>query len=369
MGWITPHTLKRLAAQARHYNVPPRDLGRYLRSLDHPLRHPVALSVEEALGTLNAASDEEILAVHDGLHPFLRSQVAPAALAQRDPGALREVALGIATTEVEEYYFDPRQVLAASYLRESAVFREYPELRDFHDEDGLLDLAAPGLQLSPDAITYGKHVLYCHQFLRRYFNGNPNVDFLRTLFDYRAAHSVQSVRLAIDHSRLVEIEWYYAVMEKDYWHGPQFAWTKLDDPDAVGLTVYAGPQHPLLALAGNGLERTEFLWSYRNGLKTFQAEEIHSPKRGGKLELNRYVHSIRAIERRAFVHIDGAVKAYEPTHYPARIKSQMPDEPRSARRVKLFRIDGDIPNEEWAALVSSFFRHNEMVLEYLNSES
>ena len=47
----------------------------------------------------------------------------------------------------------------------------------------------------------------------------------------------------------------------------------------------------------------------------------------------------------------------------------MPNEPRSHRRVKLWRVDGDIPLHRWLELIGFFFKGNEMLLEYFDPEA
>jgi hypothetical protein len=116
----------------------------------------------------------------------------------------------------------------------------------------------------------------------------------------------------------------------------------------------------------NHLERTEFYWSYRSGIKTFEVEEIS--REGRTLDgyyLNRYIHSERDIERSVFRHLDGAVKVYPKDTYAARTSSHLPKETRTSK-VKVFRLDGLIELERWVELISFFYRGNEMVVEYLN---
>ncbi len=44
------------------------------------------------------------------------------------------------------------------------------------------------------------------------------------------------------------------------------------------------------------------------------------------------------------------------------------DAPRSLKRIKLFRIDGDIDVDKWIELLSQFFKGNEMIIEYFDPE-
>ncbi len=84
--------------------------------------------------------------------------------------------------------------------------------------------------------------------------------------------------------------------------------------------------------------------------------------------LNRYIHSQRDISSGTFIHLDGAVKIYERDSYQQRYDSKMTEAHKSKYKPKLFRIDEPISDEEWAQLITFFFRGNEMVLEYLNKQ-
>lgn len=67
-------------------------------------------------------------------------------------------------------------------------------------------------------------------------------------------------------------------------------------------------------------------------------------------------------------HCDGAVKVYLKDEYNRRLNTYMPREPRSFKRIKVFRIDGDIDVDKWIELLSQFFKGNEMIIEYFDRE-
>lgn len=100
-----------------------------------------------------------------------------------------------------------------------------------------------------------------------------------------------------------------------------------------------------------------------------EIEEVPPPGTGnGEVVLSRYLHTIRDTRRRSFVHLDGAIRVYDANAYGARHQKAMPDVGRMGRRIKMFRVDGDIPNDEWANLVSYYFRQNGMVAEYIDPD-
>jgi hypothetical protein len=85
--------------------------------------------------------------------------------------------------------------------------------------------------------------------------------------------------------------------------------------------------------------------------------------RRSRYVVNRYLHSIRDTRRRSFIHLDGAAKAFPRDRYGPTV--EQPDLPQGQPLYrKLFRIDGDIPDAEWARLVAHYFRENELVIEY-----
>jgi hypothetical protein len=84
--------------------------------------------------------------------------------------------------------------------------------------------------------------------------------------------------------------------------------------------------------------------------------------------MNSYVHSERDVSLRRLRHFDGAVKVYLKDSYPQRLATQLPNELKSHKKIKLFRIDGDIDVDEWIELICLFYKLNEMLIEYFNPE-
>lgn len=266
---------------------------------------------------------------------------------------------------VHRIYFSFDKVVRED-LDASEVLKTYPELRDTLDEDGLL-FVDRDLVLHDGGIEHRDHMLHYHPLLRRGYTARPNFDFLGRLCRYhRETKPANSLRVAIDHRRIMPKEYYARIIEADTWYGPPFDPAKLDDPSVVGLTVVVRNKNSLFELT-NHLDRTEFLWSYRYGIKTFETEEISSA--GYQFDtyyLNRYVHSERAVGPGITRHLDGAVKVYLSDVYHDRVGSHLPKEARCFRKIKLWRIDGDIDLESWINLICFFFKSNEMLIEYFN---
>lgn len=218
-------------------------------------------------------------------------------------------------------------------------------------------------------IAYKGHVLHYHQFLRRGYTSNPNFDFIcRFIAYYHRTRSDNQFRIAIDHRRIMPKEFYQHIIELDTWFGPRFDPEKLDDPQAIGLTVVKRNKDSLFELT-NRLDRTEFYWSFRRGIKTLQIEEISDE--GYQFDhyyVNKYVHSERDTRKKVLRHFDGAVKVYLRDSYKDRLNSYMPNQAKSYSKIKLFRVDGDIAIDDWIELISFFYKSNEMIIEYFDPE-
>lgn len=210
-------------------------------------------------------------------------------------------------------------------------------------------------------------MIHYHQFLRRNFTGNPNFPFLDALVQYHKNHRDQFVAVAIDHFRLTPKEAFRQMFEKDRSFGPPLALASLDDPQAIGLTIRKlMPRFiPLYHY-----ERTEFYWSFSEGYKTFQIEEVYSldhlPDTSKEYILARSVHSLRDIKKHEFIHLDGSIQVYLRDQYPKRYEKTIKDEIQRVRKIKVFRIDGKISDNDWSKLIGYFYQQNTMVAEYLN---
>jgi len=173
-------------------------------------------------------------------------------------------------------------------------------------------------------------------------------------------------RVAIDHSRIVPKDYANRIMEFDGWYGPLFDKSKLDDPKAIGLTVIQRSKDYMFDL-DKTLERTEFLWTYAKNIKTIQIEEISSKTNDyGGMYLNKYCHAERNIINNKFQHFDGAVNVYYKNNYDLRTSTTLNYSEKSSKKIKLFRIDGDIDSTDWTDLTSFFYKGNEMIIKYFD---
>ena len=182
----------------------------------------------------------------------------------------------------------------------------------------------------------------------------------------RLAQDGHKVAIAIDGFRAVPKDRISDVMLADYWWGMELKLDKLDDPTKVGSTRHGRPPEKN-KLTTFPLLRTDFRWTSDGRLKTLEVQET-LPRtslfhRSDKFVANRYTHSIRDTQKRKFTHLDGAVKAFPMQHYHPTVEDPEASQGKPVYR-KLFRIDGSIPDSEWAPCISQFFRQNELVIEY-----
>lgn len=180
------------------------------------------------------------------------------------------------------------------------------------------------------------------------------------------AEAGHPVSVAIDPYRMLPSGSVPGVVLADYWWGMKLKRKDLDDIRKIDNARHGRPpeknQQNMFQLLF-----TDFRWSVKGVEKTIEVQESipgESPvNRSEKYILNRYVHSIRNTKVKSFIHLDGAMKAFPKEGYFATINDPEAEQGKERYR-KMFRVDGNIPDEEWAPLISQFFRANELIIEY-----
>jgi hypothetical protein len=245
---------------------------------------------------------------------------------------------------------------------DSRVFAAAPNLIPLLDESGLVTVT--DLDARPWGLHAGRYAFHYHQFLRRGFGSNIHYELIGTVLRVAKQHDLIA-RLALDDRRLRHKDEYEEWEESDFWYGRGRVVDDLDNLSAVGETFHGDPGggtswlHPYAGLSVR--------WTADGPLKGVEIEEfMPPPKRGAEWVLARYLHAIRDTEKEAFVHCDGAVKAFAADQYPM---SQQDFRARGKgdRYRKLFRIDGQFPTAVWSELACSWFRGNKLILEYFES--
>ncbi len=341
---LTSNKLKKLVKIARHCNIAPIFLPRYVDA-EHPVSSLLKDLINETLVFLKRLSEDEIRAVNESLPPGL-SMMVDLPSSKIESIHLKRLATYIVVAEVQKQYLSFKKIIKSN-LNDSEVLNIYPELEHDIDEDGLLILSEK-FKLYDGGIEYKDHILHYHQLLRRSYRANPNFDFLGRFISYfKKTNEYNIFRIAIDYFRIMPKNLYEQIAEFDTWYGPPFDEDKIDDKKYVGLTVIKRNKNSLFELT-NKLDRTEFFWSYRDNIKTFQIEEISDTDYVFENYIfNRYIHSERDTIKKKFCHLDGAVKVYLQDQYEARFLSNMPGESKCYKKIKLWRVDGDIELSIW----------------------
>lgn len=241
----------------------------------------------------------------------------------------------------------------------SPITAKYPEFSDFLDDDHLFDLAKAQI-IDNDKVQYKSDLLFYHPGLSHHFR--------REFLSFCLNETNCDKKIALDPRRMVPAKRYPKRLLLDYWFGPQFNIEDIDDRIyGIQMTSHGRRQDSYLNSI-SPLDRTEFMWSMRNNLKTLQIEEL-VPTNIDKYQAIkriavRYIHSIRDTERQSFVHLDGAIRYYLPENYANRFHSKLTDHPNADGYYKLFRIDGMIPNQMWIDLIANYYSDNELIHEY-----
>lgn len=247
---------------------------------------------------------------------------------------------------------------------DSRVFTAAPSLLPLLDESGLLTVT--DLDARPWGLHIGNYAFQYHQLLRRGFGSNIHYELIGRVLRASNQHGLVA-RLALDDRRLRYKDEYEEWEERDFWYGPSLVDEDLDDLSAIGETFHGDPAggaswlHPYAGLSVR--------WTADGLLKTVEIEEfMPSPKPDDEWVLARYLHAIRDTEKKAFVHCDGAVKAFSAAEYPSSQRG-FGSRGKGDRYRKLFRIDGQFPTAVWSELACSWFRDNKLILEYFETST
>ena len=350
-----------------HYNIFPDKLPFYINEEKHPVRKIATPLIEESINYFKILEKTEFDSFISNLPPGIKfflendSRINP-----QNDDYYERVALHYLMYELRQGYLSFKEIVKQD-LKTSVVLQIYPELFELFDSDGLL-LLDDRFKLFDGGVEYKEHIFHYNQFLRRGFTGNPNYEFLLKFINfYKKTKSYNKIKISIDHKRIMPKDFYRNLFEFDTWFGPEFNKEEIDNPNIVGLTIKKRIK-PSIFDYSNKLDRTEFYWSFDGKLKTLEIEEISEPDyKFDDFNINKYFHTQRDIETKTFIHLDGAVKLYY-KNYNERYNSNMPKEPRSDKKIKLFRIDGNIELEYVQELVSFFYKENEMIIEYFDKE-
>jgi len=285
------------------------------------------------------------------------------------------MAKGIPIEDNAFSYIPQIGVIAAS---PGLVTRLHPDVST--DKDGLYDFqglsAAYTKQLFAPGYLYGEQfMLMAHPYFRRGFY--PGAAFPPRFVDlfWRLETPAIQKSIALDRDRVrinVDNSMY---MEFDTWYGPKFKRDIHSIPDDVVKLAPPGDLQPFdISFLFNDVCATDIKWSSQGRIKSFYAEEFNTENitvriDGGKYHPARYIHAEFDLDRGEFRHFDGSLHFYSPEDYQARRYSDFHYNAKNrrlikSRSLKLFRMDGRIPPDDWIEFVSHYFERNPLIFEY-----
>lgn len=261
------------------------------------------------------------------------------------------------------------------YEEENVVFRIFPSLRNKMDDEGLFyisDLLEEFSYLGEPGISdvgYLKsknteYTIMLHQCLRRgysIFNGfGIIVPFFIGLYQ---EGKFPSLKVAIDLNRIMLSKDWHPYCMRERYYGPSF--TNDIPANKTGQTAYVLDDGARLATHSY---ETDFYWENKKG-NSFQleVEELQDLKYIYPSEdiLCKYVHTLYDKENSEFVHIDGAIRKYNPDSYERRTDRNI-KQGYIAQKFKLFRVDGAIPFKLWKSIIAYYMQYNSNIGEYFN---
>lgn len=275
-----------------------------------------------------------------------------------DAGFLVEVIIRIFRPEGPEAWIDSE-----------VIHHREPMLE--YDDHNLLIGPANKITFTKEGVLSPSHYLLYASQVPGSMQSNGFVD---ELLKVRSQAKVSKFGIAVNMEALLGRSYHRDCFTKAYIRGPRgLTKNSLNNPrfpeEATGsVTMHKRVEDiPIYKLFP--LDRLEVMWSFRDGIKTIQIEELlpinPQPFLQG-LIFNRYVHARWDPKSSIFIHLDGAIRGYEFEQYPERLATDLKKySGRAAQYSKAFRLDGEISLNDWCRLVAKFFQNNELILEYL----
>ncbi|GBE93673.1 hypothetical protein [Nostoc cycadae] len=359
--------LNELVDKCKHFSIYPRDIPSYERgSLQKPGVNELLIElVNQAIEDLLVLSQQERKSLVKSYPAAMNIYIDIDSIDFNDEIDIKKVAVYYIGAEIHRRKYSFKKIVNET-TENSTVINKFPELKQKLDDDNLL-LIDDSFTMHDYGIEYEGYIIQYHRLLRSKYLSYSNSKFLgRWISYYESKKLSNSFRIAVDHhSEVLPKENYGQVLEFDTWYGPAFDLDRIDDPSYTGLTVVKRNKNSLFEDSYK-LDRTEFFWSHKDGIKTFEIEEISDNGQWYDHYLfNRYIHSERDTNRGVTRHLDGAVKIYLKNDYQRRFETYLPDK-SSYKKIKMWRVDGDIDVDRWITLISFFYDGNEMVYEYFD---
>lgn len=314
------------------------------------------------------------------LSVFVRSMFLPEEIQQAaDAGQLdRLTALAAMQWAAQQLQFEINRRSLMPPLLDDPVFAECPSLASRLDKDGLVRLTpadlADGRLRSQRVLSSAGHAVFAHPYLQH------RRELIATLFDLVAEDQLR-VSMAVHPLRLCVPEEVPTSLLEDYWSGIKTTPANLDslaDHDNGVDSFHAAPQdavermfHPMLGCWFSWQRRSRH--DMTDPVRRLYIREVGPPtdRHGGRYltVVNPELHAERDTVLHAFTHVDGKVAVYHGETYAASVAYPSADLGKPTRTRKLWRVDGDIPDETWMELVGSHFRGNDLIDEHFREIS
>ena len=245
----------------------------------------------------------------------------------------------------------------------------YPEIVEKFDKNSLLPVTID-MNLRECGIFYKEHILLYHPYFRRVHSklNNFNTDFIQNFVEVRKKDATLDMRIMIDPDLLGFVDTFHGYMELDYWHGPKLMgrdFSSLKDGVTVhgrGVTVEGWSQ----------ILKTEFYTYTQDNVKTIQIEEVRDEPvkvvyEGNDVFASKYVHAQYDLNKKAFIHLGGAIRVYTVKSYEERKYLEINKLKNGPiNRIKLFLIQSELNYDDWIKLVHFFFRNNPHIPEFFS---
>jgi hypothetical protein len=157
--------------------------------------------------------------------------------------------------------------------------------------------------------------------------------------------------------------------EKDYpcieyrmwWYGVPLDWERIDNLNTEEHGRWAPGK------LSTQSAYTDYAWTPRAGEVHFRYEEL--PLRENvRTRGSRYFHAIYSPARKKIVHLDGAIRIYDPGEWDSRQASHVRKSGKIGKRIKVFKVDTEVSRDSLGAVCSNFFVWNYDVARYFGAE-
>ncbi len=256
-------------------------------------------------------------------------------------------------------------------ITKEEFFEKYPEFEKTLDRHWLIDLSFDNFELLKrfnfDWMYYKDYFIYFDDLLL-YWDRKL---FLDDFFEFSYLYKWKNVcKIKLNYNKIISLKKYKYVLVPEWayfwpnYNPDKFFITENKEPS---LTIKKRESEKFNEYFLNSIERTEFKFDPKNN--SFLVEEVWRNENNW-FYANRLAHCEFDITKRIIKHFDGSMLLYDMDLYHARENSNLlKQENLEHTKVKLFQIDWEISIKEREKLLLSYYRRNELVLEYLDEES